>query len=207
MYFITLYSIDIHNIRCLEQFFHSMTGVIFGGFWDWTGSISWNLVITFICVGWKYNDIQCVPTHLTIVWRLFDLKYIYLGSIISPSTGLTHNFSPLFDADSTVTAGAASAYFSCNPLPKSDVSIIALLLIFDNTKHLRTLSLVSCVFVPMEVGDCPEKDNKRTNRDPCWVGIGNLTLLLIEQGAEPRSNNRLKLCSTLEPGRTHFTCS
>ena len=129
------------------------------------------------------------------------MKYIYLGSIISPSTGLTHNFSPFFDADSTVTAGAASAYFSCNPLPKSDVSIIALLLMFDNTKHLRILSLVSCVFVFMEVSDCPEKDGKRTNRDPCRVGIGNLTQLLIEQGTEPRSN-RLKLCSTLEPGRT-----
>ena len=131
----------------------------------------------------------------------FDLKYIYLGSIISPSTGLTHKFPPLFYADSTVTAGAASADFSCNPLPKSDVSIIALLLIFDNTKHLRTLSLVSCVIVPMGVGDCPENDRKRANRDPCWVGIGNLTLVLTEQGAEPRSN-RLKLCSTLEPGRT-----
>ena len=81
-------------------------------------------------------------------------------------------------------------------LPKSEVSIIALLLIFDDTKHLRTLSLVSCVFVFMDVGDCPEKDSKRTNRDPCWVGIGNLTLLLIEQGAEPRSN-RLNLSSAL----------
>ena len=138
----------------------------------------------------------------------FDLKYIFLGSIISPSTGLTHNFSPLFDADSTVTAGAASADFSSNPLSKSDVSPInCLLLIFDNTKHLRTLSLVSGVFVSMEVGDCPEKDSKRANRDPCRVSIGNLTLVLIEQGAEPRSNNRLKLCSALEPGRTHFTCS
>ena len=46
MYSITLFVIDIHNIRCLEPFFyHFRTTLKFGGFWESTGSISWNLVI------------------------------------------------------------------------------------------------------------------------------------------------------------------
>ena len=45
MHSITLYAIDIHNNRCLEPFYHSMTTLNFGGFLFGTGSISWNLVL------------------------------------------------------------------------------------------------------------------------------------------------------------------
>ena len=46
MHYITLFVIDIHNIRCFEPFYHSMTTLKFGSIRFETGTISWNLVIT-----------------------------------------------------------------------------------------------------------------------------------------------------------------
>ena len=40
MHSITLYVIDMHNIRCLKPFYHSLTTLKFSGFWKQTGSIS-----------------------------------------------------------------------------------------------------------------------------------------------------------------------
>ena len=45
MHSITLYAIDIYNIRCFNHFYHSMATLKIGGYWDWTGGISWNYVI------------------------------------------------------------------------------------------------------------------------------------------------------------------
>ena len=66
MYFITMFVIEIHNIRCLEPFFHSMTTLKFGGFCFGTGSISWNLVVLpLILGGAKYDLIlHLLPSEL-----------------------------------------------------------------------------------------------------------------------------------------------
>ena len=45
MHYITLYVIDIHNIRCLKPFFPLYDYFEIWSFWDRTGSISWNLVL------------------------------------------------------------------------------------------------------------------------------------------------------------------
>lgn len=94
---ITLYAIYIQNIRCLEQFFHSMTGVKFGGFWDWIGSISWNLCHNLYMCWMKVQDIQRVPTHLTIVWRLFWFE-IYIPGLYNLTKHWTDSklFPPLW---------------------------------------------------------------------------------------------------------------
>ena len=72
MHYITLFVIDIHNIRWLYPFYHSMTTLKFGGFGFGTETISWNLVLGkvsmpqfFMCFA------QQLPPSYLHIWRIF----------------------------------------------------------------------------------------------------------------------------------------